>query len=304
MAVRLSRPAVPVKKMKRLQLILVAQFLAGVLAFAQAPLRFESWSEISDHALTPLGNAVLDAGSKTWIHAESDHFFYHGSSTDAVEAVAREAEYAYRQVGENLNLCAVDRKGHIFVVESQAVWEKVRRRMDTARYSLAMQLENDFFILKDASRSANALQVPHEMVHFRLWQCYRQRVPVWLSEGLAEYLGWSAAKAYHVAQGRGLFRTLPALTPKQLLPMDVLVKTDKYPRQQELNVALFREAEEMIRQIALKAGVKGLGVFLEAIVKDGKSWKVALRERLNYSDDEIRRLEEGVRQNCLKEERI
>lgn len=275
--------------------VCLAAFSATVLVAAALPLyTAKPWENLSDRDLTPLGRAVLKAGSPGWVHAETEHFLFHAASTSALEEVAVESEFAYVEVSRALGTNRVARKGHVFAVARREAWEKVLRGSERRDDSLAMQLQNDLFVLKETNSVGNVLRIPHEMVHFRLWQLYGNRVPVWLDEGLAGYLGWKTAVAAHARTGKQLVRAPPYLKREHLLGLAQLTGATAYPSGGAAGAAFYIEAELLVSAIARKIGDDKLAEFVKAVVADGVPYDQFLRERFSFADSDFAWLEEQI----------
>lgn len=270
----------------RITVCLIAFSATVLIAAAQSLLTVKSWDELSDRDLTPLGRAVLNAGKPDWVHAESEHFIFHAGTHAAIEEIASEAEFAYVKIGEMLGTHGGARKGHVFAVERREIWEKVLQGSNRRNDSLAMQMQNDLFVLKETNSVGNVLRIPHEMVHFRLWQLYGNRAPVWLDEGLAGYIGWKVAVAAHSLKGKQLVRAPPYLKREHLLSLEQLTGATTYPVGGEAT-AFYIEAELFITAIIRKIGDDKLAEFVKAVTGDGIPWNDFLRERFSFADSDF-----------------
>ena len=278
----------------RITVCLVAFFATALIATAQPLFTVKSWDDLSDRDLTPLGRAVLNEGRPDWVHAESEHFIFHAGTLAAVEEIAGESEFAYIKIGDTLSTNGVARKGHVFVVGRREIWEKVLQGSNRQDDSVSMQLQNDLFVLKETNSVGNVLRIPHEMVHFRLWQLYGNRTPVWLDEGLAAYLGWKVAVAAHSLKGKQLVWAPPHLKRENLLSVEQLTGATVYPSGSEAGAAFYIEAELFVSAIARKIGDDKLAEFVKAVAGDGISWDDFLRERFSFADSDFVWLERQV----------
>ena len=266
---------------------LVALSATALVATAQSLFTVKPWNELPDRDLTPLGRAVLNAGKPDWIHAESEHFIFHAGSSAALKMIASEAEFAYVKINDMFGTNSVARKGHVFVVERRKIWEKVLQGSTRRNDSVAMQLQNDLFVLTETNSAGNVLRIPHEMVHFRLWQLYGNRAPVWLDEGLAAYIGWKVAVVVHSQTGKQLVRAPPPLKREHLLSVEQLTGATTYPAGSEAGAAFYIEAELFVAAIARKIGDDKLAEFVKAVAGDGIPWNDFLRERFSFADSDF-----------------
>ena len=269
------------------------------MASAQRPLAIQPWEALSDRDLTPLGRAVLTAGQPDWVHAESEHFVFHAPTPAAIEEVAAEAETARAKIDVFFGTNRVSRKGHIFVVAQRRIWEKVLGGTDRKEDSLAMQMENDLFILKESNSVMNVLRLPHEMVHFRLWQLYDHRAPVWLDEGLAATIGWKvAAEIHRSSNGKRLVRAPPFLPREHLMSVDELTSMTAYPAANESAPAFYIETELLVTAIARKIGDDKLAEFVKAVAGEGVPWTEYLRKRFGFADSDFAWLAQQIEKNA------
>lgn len=276
--------------------------LAACLPAGRAPGAGEfgtvSWRELSDRELTPLGARVLKAGRR-WTHAESEHFVFHAAPQVEMELLVHEAEYAYRKAGALVGDIPAPRKGHMFFVSDPKVWKRIQARADPSKYGQAMQLANDIFIFRRSGELANVLQIPHEVVHFRIWQGYGKDLPIWLDEGLASYAGWEIARSYYAEMGKPLARTPPAARPEHLVTLDVLTAQEEYPAMSDGGATYYRQVEELVRLIAERIGKDRLPEFVKYVALDGCDWRTALRDRLGFAESDFAGMEEEVRMRVL-----
>ncbi len=286
---------------KALLTILFALAAATRAAGEAPPCALKPWEELSDRRLTSLGREVLRAGGDGWLHCETDHFVFHAASRAVLTGVVELAEFAYTKVSASVGTERAGRKGHFFIVEKPAVWARVQDKADPGRYSLAMQFQNDIFILQDTNQAANVARVPHEMVHFRLWQIYGKRVPLWLDEGLASHVGWDVARSYYRLKRRELVRALPAAPAVNLQALDRLTSLTSYPVAKGAVIAFSRQCEELVGAIARRIGRDNLAPLLRAVTNWRIPWREYLRDQYGYTDRDFAELERVVIERSRKE---
>ncbi len=275
-------------------IIVLAVLALAVSAAAAGPdYEVKSWSELSSRDLTPLGKIVLKVGGSDWLHVESPHFIFHTTATNDLGIFVGEAEYAYQKMSWYLGGTPAA-KGHLFVIDRPKVWRQVQRRADPSKYGLAMQLQNDIFVLQESNWMSRAVRIPHEVVHFRMWQLYGDRTPIWLDEGLAACLGWRIAWWYRKSQGREVVRTRAPVEAKYLLSLDRLTSMRRYPDTRGTGLAFYRQAEELVFAVAERMGYERMGDFVRAVVGEEIPWRDALRERFGYTEADLAKLEEIV----------
>jgi len=296
---------------KILALALLA--VAASAARAGEPFELRRPGEVGDDDLSPLARRVLAAGGP-WTYAESAHFIVHAESAAAVTGAVAEAEYAlqkalwYVEPRADRPLSArrvagggwAGPKARLFVIEKPDTWAMAQQAADPSKYSLAMQVNNEVFALRDTNMLAHVLRVPHEMVHLAMWRVYGRRLPLWLEEGTAAYLGWRIAEAYRGTPGRLLVRALPPVRAGDVRDLDALTATWEYPETRGAGVAFYRGAEELVRAIARRVGDDRLDELLEAGV-GGTPWREVLEKQFGFTADDLSALESEVRMRTLSE---
>ena len=262
--------------------------------FADPAYVVKPWAELSSRDLTPLGKIVLKAGGRGWVHVESEHFIFHTMSTNGLGILVGEAEYAYQKACEQLGAAPAAR-AHLFIIGNPKVWGQVQRRADPSKYGLAMQLQNDLFILQETNRISHIVRIPHEVVHLRLWQLYGTRTPIWLDEGTAACLGWRIAWWYRKSMGRDIVRMQPGVDAKWLLSLDQLTAMKEYPEAMGTGLAFYRETEELVCAMGERIGFDRMAEFVKAVAGEGQPWKDFLRARFGLTDADFSSLEQTVK---------
>ena len=275
----------------RLSLNLGIAALACCLSAHAGPVMMSSWDKLSDRDVGRLGKKVLKAGESEWAHGETSNFVYHVQSVGDMAGLADEVEYAYRKSSMYLGPSTAREKTHVFLV-SPDTWQRVVRKADRRKDSLAMQAGRNIYVLQSTNPVDNIVWIPHEIIHLRLWEQYGRNVPVWLDEGLAGCLGWKIAQSYRQKDRLELVRTLPALKPGDVKTLDELTAVKKYPGGPGKAPAFYRQSEELIRAIARKIGYDKLAGFVKAVAGEGREWDEYLRDRFSFSEFDFKWLKE------------
>jgi hypothetical protein len=259
--------SVPVRRLKVMYAALAVSLLTGPAVAALFEVL--PWTRVSDRQMSDFGRSVLRGRAREWAHAESERFVYHARSAERLRAVAVEAEWLHAELGRRLDLPEPAVRGRIFIFDDMADWVRVmhapRRRED----GLAMQMGREIYVLRETSAGNAYLSLPHEMVHFRLWQAYGGGVPLWLEEGLAEYLAWELAYAYQETRGVQLYRERPP-PPGEGFTWAELRDMQTYPTEYEQNRLFYRQAEQGARHLVEQLGSEAVGGFIrQVLVRDG-----------------------------------
>jgi hypothetical protein len=250
--------------------------------------------------LSPFARKVLKMGRVGWVCAESRHFICYASDASHLAAIQNAAEFAYARAVEFLPGATGGRKGRIFSVDEE-MWARVLRKADRRRDGLAIQSENEIFVMQSGSTADVAVRIAHEVVHYRVWQLWGSLVPVWLDEGLAGCLGWDIAEAYRLKMGWQLSRRWGD-APPPVSDLAKLMKTADYPAPGPEAEAFYRQSEALVRAIARNIGYGKLHHFVAGVTEETLSWDAYLRDRFGFSEYDFRWLAEEYERNLTGKE--
>ncbi len=251
-------------------------------------------------SFSPLARAVWKAGGRGWVRAESGAFHVFGKSPWEVADARAEAGLAWEEIEKRLGKDPAPRPARLFVVSDREIWERVLRGADRRKDSLAIQAEDEIFILREPSASTAPARLPHELVHLKLWRRFGDRVPLWLDEGLASYLGWRAAGQVARASGAALNREKSVIADDQIQSLADIQSVRSYG---EMGPAFYRQAEEMVAAVARRTGDEGLADFARAIAEEGLSWEDYLTQRLKLSALELEEVRKEMMNNLQQKAR-
>ena len=181
-----------------------AAFAAGLLLLcsaaslpARAAARGEDavWSEVEEadmdtRALNDRGRKALALPGIGWKHAQTEHFVLHYEQAIFARKVARMADFFYSYIAEDLQGAQdrVDGRSHIFIFRNPKRWDEMRKAFeDTPEWTFSLVQGTTMLLQQadDTTRSGDILA--HEMTHLVVNRFFTGRLPIWLSEGLAEY---------------------------------------------------------------------------------------------------------------------
>lgn len=241
-------------------------------------------------SFSPLARQLWKAVGGKWIRSEGRTFHIYGPSPWEVADVRAEADLAWAALGSWLGPDPAPRPARIFVVGDREVWNRVLRGADRRKDSIAIQAEDEIFLLREPDAPADPARLPHELVHLKLWRRFGDRVPLWLDEGLATHLGQRAAERVAresrtpVHPNKARYPSVQLRTPAEIQAVRSYA---------EVNAAFYRQAAEMVAVAARRTGDDGLGEFARVLVDEGLSWEDYLFGRLGLSAAEM---EEARRQ--------
>lgn len=253
----------------KLQTGVLLAVLIAVPAFAQpadmmgseslpslAPGEQESWAELPREALdtaalTSRGFLVLDMPDFEWKHAQTDHFVVHFEQAIFARKIARMAEFFYTYISQDLRGMEdrSDGRSHIFVFRNARRWQDMRRTVPGVPEWTFSSVERTVMLLQQAEDSQSSGTVfAHEMTHLVMNQFMDADVPLWLSEGLAEYygeFGYAAFKGTKKSR-RAQFRKLA-----HPYPLPDLFRATAYPSTDWQLVAFYETAKYMVAFLLL-----------------------------------------------------
>jgi hypothetical protein len=228
------------------------------------------------------------------------HLVVHAQSSAGLVASAREADFAYEEVGRRLNLPPAEGKAHLFLIEEEGLWTGTVLAAGVRREGLAAHYQDEVFIRRTEINGMARLQIPHEMVHLRLRQAYGQALPLWQEEGLACVLAWETAQHLATAEGKELTRKRPGVPAQDLMDIDVLTSLEAYPEEEAALRAYYCQTEELVRGIAAALGREQLGEWVALSAGEGAAWGEILVDDFNLPRDQLRAIESASRSRSQK----
>jgi hypothetical protein len=275
----------------------VAVFFIYLLSFdlgAQA-LRSVPLSELSHAPSSAFSKAAFLISASKWKHAEGRNFIYHYFDHSTAAAVATESEFYYGFFSRELGRDTTDweRKGHIYIFNSQAEWElfKVAGQLDP--WTGGIHSNNELFILRPEGQKFGGHTLAHEVVHLVLFRFYGPGIPLWLNEGYAEYGGIRAYATFYRIRG---YRAKPHSRPvseEGVIPLADFVSITNYPAD-VFKASLFYDQSERLVRFLSAASKPAFGKFLEYMSK-GNTFESALAKSYKTQFPTVTALERQFR---------
>lgn len=271
-----------------------------------AALEYKKWRALEDREVSRLGRAVMRGASGSWIHAETPSFTYHAATQARLERVAGEAEWMYAEVSRRLGLGTANQRGHLFVVEDEADWMRVMRAAGRRSDGIALHVGREIFILRDQHTGSAYIDIPHEMVHYRLWQAYGRDLPLWLEEGLAVHLGWETALAYQETREMKLYRQQSPVKEKDWISWPELFAMTHYPESASRTAAFYRQSGCLLEEVTRVIGAEQIGPFVETLADGRRSLRDVLETDYKWAAGDVdalqARVEQAVKQPAIRAE--
>ena len=258
-----------------------AAFAAGLIVFvlmtpfpARAAARGEDegWSEVEEadmdtRALNDRGRKALALPGIGWKHAQTEHFVLHYEQAIFARKVARMADFFYSYIAEDLQGAQdrVDGRSHIFIFRNPKRWDEMRKAFeDTPEWTFSLVQGTTMLLQQadDTTRSGDILA--HEMTHLVVNRFFTGRLPIWLSEGLAEYFeefAYSAMKGIKKSK-RAQFQRL-----RFEYPLAELFRATAYPADPEMVRRFYETSKYMVGFLLLDQDRAKCIPFMEELLK-------------------------------------
>jgi hypothetical protein len=242
--------------------------------------------ELPRDDLSPVARRLLrDPG--TMVAGRSPAFHALAPNIRHLSLTLNEAEFAWTWMHRWIEPPAATNRALIVLVADAVRWNDLVRGHGLRHDSLAMQLQRELYLKDDPVQNARADRIAHEVVHLRLNDPSRRPVPLWLEEGLAGHLGWRCALDYQATRRVRLFRTVPAVEPAHLLPLDRLLAVNAYPADPVAARAFYRQTEELVALVHEQQGDDGLRRLIDRSPSIGVDPVAWFRETSGLDEDAL-----------------
>ena len=208
------------------------------------------FAQLSQRDPNPLGEKALAIHPSGWKHGETEHFIYHFVHSYVATPVSVEAEFHYRVVAKELERDQPpgDIKSHIYIFESPEEWEQLQIFGKLEKWTGGIHSMGSLFIQRNPAYRFTNNSLGHEVVHLVLHRFYPEGMPLWLDEGLAQYLSKAAHASYQRARGYIAKPHSEAITADELIPLQKLLATTEVPSD-DVEV-FYNESEKLVRFLA------------------------------------------------------
>jgi len=244
--------------------------------------------------VSPQAKAALAADPGPWLHAESAHFIYHFVDAKAAETVLLHAEEMYDWIKPIFGVTedAWKRKVHIFIFEKKDAWDRFTGRVGNGLHPGAFTTGGELFQYRDPFWLAPQHTLAHELTHVVAFRFLKGPIPIFLNEGLSEYVATRAA-ARQTGGDQYAVRTLGLIPEKDYFSLAELSSFKTYPAENRLKT-FYHESEILVRFLILEK--KGdFHAFLDD-VSSGTVWHRALERHYGF---DMTALEEGFRKYAV-----
>jgi len=270
-------------------------FALLVVSSIEAQVKTDDWTDVTReemdaHFLSTVGTRVLDDPRFKWLHAHSTHFVIHYERKIFAAKVARQAEFFYEFIGQDLK-SAEDQfknRSHIFVFRDEKDWKYFLDKNPMAmEWSFSFVHGMSMYLQQADSTSDSAEVLGHEMTHLVINRFYSGRMPVWLSEGTAEWYGEFAYAAFKGIKKskRQQFRRIHTV-----YPLEGLMSASSYPVDPLAVSAFYQTSKFLVGYLQLNYPQEKFAPFLTDVIH-GSTTEAALQK--HYEIQSIADLNSG-----------
>lgn len=264
----LAYPAGFMNSIRRAGVVFVVSWMLAGAVWAQN--KTDDWKDVPRdqvdmELLSPMGRRLLDDPNFKWQHAHTEHFVVHYERKIFAAKVARQAEFFYDFIGEDLK-SATDRmqhRSHIFIFRDEKDWKRFISDYDVnIEWAFSMVNGMVMYLQQADSTGDSASVLGHEMTHLVFNRYYPGRVPVWLNEGTAEWYGEFAYAAFKGIKKskRQVFRRIPSV-----YPVETLLAMTSYPVDPQAVRAFYDTSKFLVGFLQLNYPPEKFEPFLSAM---------------------------------------
>lgn len=237
----------------------------------EIPIVQKKFEQLTDQNLSADGAKALTINPEKWKHAETDNFVLHYRRATEAQKVAREVEYDLWFVATTLGATRdrYQKKSHVYVFEDETEWKEFLALSNNPLQWAVSYAYGDELFLNVRGKGGSGFDshtLAHEATHAVVARLYpRQRWPLWLSEGFAEYMGGASIAARKGQSGKRYARALDAAE----IPLSTLEKITEYPTDERAIGQLYQTSEKFIRFLMSEGPKDRIVKFIERILTGG-----------------------------------
>lgn len=236
------------------------------------------FGQLSNQNFGDLGQKALNIRPDAWKHAETDHFILHYRRETEAKKVAREIEFDIAFVATALG-ATPDRyqtKSHVFIFEDPTEWAAFLAQTTVPSWAGSFTHGDDLFLnIRNTTPGEppfDSRTLAHETTHAVVARLYPGTTwPLWLNEGLAEYMGAASVAA---RKNQPIARHEHTLNFASM-SLDELQQIKVYPDDPVQVAELYETAEKLIRFIMTELPRERFTKFIDAVLA-GRTLKDAL----------------------------
>lgn len=258
-------------------------------------------SRLSDADFSLLGKAALAIRPAEWKHAETANFIYHFFHGFIATPVSVEAEFYCRIIAKELerDTSQWERKSHIYIFEKPEDWRAFQSKAQLDPWTGGIHAGGDLFIQRNPEQKFKGRSLGHEVAHLVVHRFFGSGVPLWLSEGYAEYASIRGYASFLRARNYSAKPASEPVAPADFIPLKTLAGLLSYPTEEKQVSAFYRESERLVRFLSAVDKQRFLALF-EAMAK-GNKFESALWKTFGSRFPSLEALEREFREYATKE---
>jgi len=206
-------------------------------------------NELTDHAVSPLGQAALAINPSQWKHAETANFVYHFADNFIATPVSVEAEFYYSAIAKELerDTSHWERKSHIYIFEKPEDWKAFQKNAHLEPWTGGIQSGGDLFIVRNPRFKFKGRSLGHEVAHLVLFRFFGNGIPLWLNEGYAEDVSSRFYASFMRARNYDSKPLSSSVAPVDYMPLDTLTGAPTYPAGENQVFTFYAESQRLVR---------------------------------------------------------
>lgn len=233
----------------------------------EIPLVEKKQEQLSVQEVDELGKLAFSIEPKKWKHAESENFVLHFRRATEARRVIREVEYTLWFVAQALGKTKADyaKKSQIFIFSGTGDWQTFLSETGAPSWSASFALRDNLYLnVGSAVEPFDSQLLAHEVTHAVVARLYPdKRWPLWLNEGLAEYMGSASVAARRQQTLKGLQTSLHG----EMMPLERLLELKEYPKDRDQIRMLYRTGERLVRFLMTRFPKERLPQFVDLILQ-------------------------------------
>ncbi len=232
----------------------------------EIPLVEKKFEDLGDKDITDYGKKALGIDPDKWKHAETENFILHYRRVTEAKKVAREVEYDLWFIATTLNATKdrYQRKSHVYVFEDEEEWKQFVALTKAPEWSASFARGDELFLnVRQKSGGFGSDTLAHETSHAVVARLFpRQRWPMWLNEGFAEYMGGASIAA---RKGQTVKRHQNDLHSADM-SLEKLEAITEYPSSTTQVTQLYQTSEQFVRFLMSELPKDRIVPFIDAIL--------------------------------------
>jgi hypothetical protein len=230
----------------------------------EIPFETIQWSAKGDERVGEAGQKALALNAGEWKHSRTEHFIVHFRRQTEARRVARQIEFDLWFAAKALGFKKADYAGqsHVYIFEGEGEWKSFLNKVGMPSWTAAFAAGDELFLNVRGDSSNAESQIAHETTHAVIARLYpEQRWPLWLNEGMAEYMSSAS-----VAARRGKFVGRLQNEFPVLMPLEELVTLERYPQDTIKVAALYYTGEALVRYLHDAHGEEKFREFIKVMM--------------------------------------